>query len=367
MPETLFDPIKIGAIEAPNRIFMAPLTRLRADKTHTPVPMMGEYYRQRARAGLLISEATGISREGLGAQGAPGIWRDRHVEAWKKIVGEVHQAGGRFISQLWHMGRLVPQTMNDGKPPVSSSATQASGHTRLNGERRPYDQARALARDEIPRIIDDYGHAAQNAKKAGFDGVQLHAANGYLIDQFIRDNCNFREDDYGGAAENRIRLLGEVVERLIEIWGRERVSVRLSPNGEAQGANDSNPQKIFPMAAALLDRLGIMSLELREPPREGSFGKAEHPPIAPAMRKVYAGVLILNSDYGFERGMATLANNDADAISFGRPYIANPDLVARFEKGAALNEDNIKTWYAPGPKGYIDYPTMEQGQTDAAE
>ena len=359
MAKNLFDPITIGAIKAPNRIFMAPLTRLRADKTHTPVPMMAQYYRQRASAGLIISEATGISQEGLGAQNAPGIWLDRHVEAWKNITDEVHKAHGRFICQLWHMGRLVPQAMNDGKPPVSSSPTKAPGHTRLNGERQPYDQARALAIDEIPRIIDDYEHAARNAQKAGFDGIQLHAANGYLVDQFIRDNCNFRDDDYGGSVENRLRLLGEITQRLIAVWGADKVSVRLSPNGEVQGANDSAPQEIFTRAAALLNQASIASLELREPDFNSSFAKAEHPPIAPAMRKAFDGILILNSDYDFARATKTLIDNDADAISFGRPYIANPDLVERFEKGASLNQDDIKTWYIPGPQGYIDYPTMK--------
>jgi 2,4-dienoyl-CoA reductase-like NADH-dependent reductase (Old Yellow Enzyme family) len=358
---SLFDPITIGAIEAPNRIFMAPLTRLRADFSHTPQPLMAQYYQQRAKAGLIIAEATGISKEGLGFPTAPGVWLDEHVEGWKLITEAVHSAGGRIILQLWHMGRLVLKDYNDGKPPVSSSATQAPEKAYApDGSRKPYDEARPLRLDEIGRLLDDYALAAENAKRAGFDGVQLHAANGYLIDQFIRDGVNFRDDAYGGPIENRIRLLGEVVQRLIDIWGKEYVHVRLSPNGNTQGVNDSNPQETFPAAAALLDKIGIASLELREPPMDGTFGKSEYPPIAPAIRKNFSRTLILNSDYLPDRAMKTMEEGLADAISFGRTYIANPDLVERIKQNAPLNKDNIKTWYIPGPEGYIDYPTLEQ-------
>lgn len=367
MANSLFDPIKIGAIQCPNRIFMAPLTRMRGTQENVPTPMMGEYYSQRAAAGLVISEATGISREGLGMPCVPGLWHEDQTKAWQPVVDSVHQAGGRIIAQLWHMGRIVLSDYNDGKPPISSSATQAPGRAYSpTMERKPYEVARALEVSEVPRILDDYGIAAENAKKAGFDGIQLHAANGYFIDEFLRDGTNLRTDEYGGAIENRIRLLGEVVARLVKIWGKEYVSVRLSPNGDTQGCNDSNPQKLFPAAAALLDKIGIASLELREPPMDGTFGKAEHPPIAPTIRKEFSGPLILNSDYDLARAEATMAEGIADAISFGRTYLANPDLVERFRQRAALNPDNIKTWYTRGPAGYTDYPPMNESNESQA-
>ncbi len=359
MTHTLFDPIKIGSIDAPNRIFVAPCTRLRCDKSFTPVPMMAKYYAQRASSGLIISEATGISQEGLGMPFAPGIWRDDQVEAWKPITEAVHKADGRMLCQLWHMGRIVLSAYNNGKPPVSASATKAPGLAYApDMSRQEYDTARPLEISEVPRVLDDYALAAENAKKAGFDGVQLHAANGYFIDQFIRDGSNHRTDDYGGPIENRLRLLGEVTQRLIDIWGKDSTHVRLSPNGDSQGVNDSNAVDTFTKAAALLDSLGIASLELREPPLDGTFGRSELPPIAPEIRKAFSRTLILNSDYDQKRAEKEMAAGVADVISFGRTYIANPDLVERFKANASLNQDVMKTWYSRGPEGYLDYPTM---------
>lgn len=361
MAHTLFDPINIGAIHAPNRIIVAPCTRLRCDENFTPTAMMADYYAMRASSGVIISEATGISQEGLGMPYAPGIWRDDQVEAWKPITDAVHKAGGRIICQLWHMGRLVPSSFLDGKPPVSSSATKAP-HKGFNPDmtRTEYDVARPLEISEVPRVLDDYAHAAENAKKAGFDGVQLHAANGYFIDQFIRDGTNHRTDDYGGPVENRLRLLAEVTQRLIDVWGADYVHVRLSPNGDSQGANDSNAIDTFTKAAAVLDGLGIASLELREPALDGTYGKSEQAPIAPDIRKYFSRTLILNSDYFQQRAEKEMARGDADAISFGRTYIANPDLVERFKASAPLNQDDMKTWYSRGPEGYLDYPLMGQ-------
>jgi len=224
--------------------------------------------------------------------------------------------------------------------------------------RQPYDQARPLELDEFPRLLDDYSKAAENAKKAGFDGVQLHAANGYLIDQFIRDGVNFRTDEYGGSVENRLRLLGQATQRLIDVWGTECTHVRLSPNGDSQGVNDSNPIDTFTKAAALLDGLGVASLELREPPLDGTYGQSELPPIAPDIRKHFSRTLILNSDYDQARAEREMAAGVADAISFGRTYIANPDLVERFKANVELNADDMRTWYGRGPEGYIDYPAM---------
>lgn len=364
---TLFDPIQLGAIACPNRILMAPLTRCRATKAHVPVPLMGEYYAQRASAGLIISEATGISPEGLGAPFAPGIWNDEQVEAWKPITEQVHKAGGRIICQLWHMGRLVHSDFIGGKPPISASATRFDYHAHTYEGTKPYDTARALPVDEIPRVIADYVRAARNARRAGFDGVQIHAANGYLIDQFIRSSSNLRADDYGGTIENRIRLLGEITQALVGAWSQRHVSVRLSPNGETQGVNDATPKETFTAAAALLDRIGVAFLELREPPAGGTFGASDVPPVSPHIRKVFAGPLVLNSDYGLENATAALAEGCADAISFGRTFLANPDLPARFAAGGPLNPGNPQRWYGQGPEGYTDYPTMaEQSELAAA-
>ncbi len=352
---TLFDPIKIGSLTCPNRIWMAPLTRGRGTRDHVPTELMATYYAQRASAGLIISEATGITVEGSGWPYAGGLWGPEHVAHWKKATDAVHAAGGRIVAQLWHMGRLVHPSLH-GVQPVSASATTGPGKAHTYDGKQPYVEARPLAIDEIPRLIGDYATAARNAISAGFDGVQLHAANGYLIDQFLRDNSNKRTDAYGGPVENRIRLLREVVAALVDAVGAGRTSVRLSPNGDSQGVDDSNQNALFPVAAAALDKLGISFLELREPGPNGTFGKSDRPEVAPLIRKAFKGPLVLNSDYDFARGQAALASGAADAITFGRAFLANPDLPHRFAKGLPLNADDPKTWYSQGPEGYITYP-----------
>ena len=344
---------------------MAPLTRGRATREHVPTALMKSYYAQRASAGLIITEATGMSRQGLGWPYAPGLWTREQVEAWKPVVGAVHEAGGRIFAQLWHMGRLVHSSLGGGQP-VSASATTAPHKAHTYDGRQPYEEARALRRDEIPRIIGDYAKAAANAVAAGFDGVQIHAANGYLIDQFLRDGSNLRDDDYGGPVEHRIRLLREVTRAVADTVGAGRTAVRLSPNGESQGVNDSDPFSLFPAAAAVLSVIGIAFLELREPMPDGTFGKAEVEPVHPHIRKAFAGPLVLNSDYTFERAQAALDAGEADAIAFGRPYISNPDLVARLRRGAALAPDVMATWYSQGPKGYVDYPALAGEASEAA-
>ena len=353
---SLFDPIRLGAIEAPNRILMAPLTRARSTREHVPTPVMAEYYSQRASAGLIISEATGISRQGLGWPYAPGLWNAEQVAAWKPVTDAVHKAGGRIFAQLWHMGRIVHPSFLGGEQPVSSSATTAPGKAHTYEGKQPYAEARALRLDEIPGLIEDYRRAARNAIEAGFDGVQIHAANGYLIDQFLRDNSNFRTDQYGGPIENRIRLLTEVTQAVADTIGAGRTAVRLSPNGDTQGANDSNPDALFGAAGAALDRIGIAFLELREPDFEGTFGRAEVPPVAPAIRATFKGPLVLNSDYDDVRGQAMLDAGTADAIAFGRTFISNPDLPRRFAEKIPLAKDDMATWYSQGTEGYIDYP-----------
>jgi len=373
---SLFDPTRIGPLEISNRILMSPMTRSRCTPEHVPTEAMIEYYRQRAGAGLILSEATGISLEGLGWPHAPGIWNQQQVDAWREITSAVHGEGGKIFCQLWHMGRVVHPSFPGRGQPVSSSSTifpglvipgragsasQPSpiGMVHTYAGKQPAVQARALSRDEIKRVVNDYRVAAMNAVAAGFDGVEVHAANGYLVDQFLRDSANFRDDEYGGSIENRIRFLVEVTEAIAGAIGAQRAAVRHSPNGERQGANDSNPKPLFEAASAALSGLGIAFLEVREPDLAGSFGQAELPPIAPFMRKAFKGFFVLNSDFDRVKAQAALDAGRADAVSFGRPFISNPDLPERMAKNIPLAPDDMATWYLGGPKGYTDYPRAE--------
>jgi N-ethylmaleimide reductase len=356
---SLFDPIQIGAIDAPNRILMAPLTRGRATREHVPTPIMAEYYGQRASAGLIISEATGITQQGLGWPSAPGLWSQEQVSAWKPVVQAVHARGGRILAQLWHMGRIVHPDFLGGSPPVSASATTAPGNARTYAGAKPYAQARALDLGEIPGLLEDYRQAARHALAAGFDGVELHAANGYLIDQFLRDGTNHRSDAYGGSIENRLRLLLEATRVLIEVAGAERTGVRLSPNDDPQGCGDSDSERLFTAAAAALSDLKIAFLEMRASRPSSTFRPASRQ-LVPVMRKAFKGTLILNSDYVFEDASEALRSGEADAIAFGRTFLANPDLPVRFARRADLNRPNSETFYTPGPLGYTDYPAMGQ-------
>jgi N-ethylmaleimide reductase len=355
---TLFDPLKIGAIEAPNRILMAPLTRGRASRFHVPTPLMGEYYAQRASAGLILTEATGISQQGLGWPYAPGIWSKEQVAAWKPIVAGVHAAGGRIVSQLWHMGRIVHPDFLGGKAPVSASATTAPDWARTYEGKKRYEPARPLEISEIPSLIEDYRRAALNAMAAGFDGVQLHAANGYLIDQFLRDGTNQRTDAYGGSIKNRLRLLVEVTQVLIETVGADRTGVRLSPNDDPQGCGDSHSAALFSSAASALNRLKIAFLEMRASRPTSTFRPGLRQ-LVPEIREAYKGVLALNSDYGLEDASRAVRNGEADAIAFGRPFLANPDLPNRLAHNIGLNPARVSTFYTPCHAGYTDYPRCQ--------
>ncbi|WP_260483065.1 alkene reductase [Sphingomicrobium flavum] len=355
---SLFDPVRIGALDCPNRIAMAPLTRGRADKEGVHGDLAVEYYRQRASAGLIITEATGISREGLGWPYAPGLWSDAQVEGWKPVTEAVHQAGGRIAGQLWHMGRLVHPDLGGGQP-VSASAT--SGPHRLHtyeGKKDPVE-ARSLSTGEIERVIGDYVSAARNAMRAGFDAVQIHGANGYLIDQFLR--ANHRDDDYGGSQDNRVRFMREVAAAVVAEIGAVRTGIRLSPIGEVNGCEDEDPEGLFVTAATALEEVGVSWLEMREPGEDSSFAKAGHQRVSPAMRKVFSGAMGLNSDLDAQSGQALIDEGICDFIAYGRPYIANPDLVHRYRQGAPLNDWDSDTFYSRGPEGYVDYPALPEG------
>ena len=360
MPD-LFTPIELGSIALPNRIVMAPLTRARSNRDGVPNAMMAEYYVQRASAGLIISEATGISREGLGWPNAPGLWNEDQVEGWRLVTGAVHRAGGRIVAQLWHMGRLVHPDLGGGQP-LSASATTAPDLAHTYEGKKPYTQARAGSRAEIRRIIGDYVEAARNAMAAGFDGVQLHGANGYLIDQFLRDSANLRSDDYGGSIENRIRFASQVLAAVGNAIGMENVGIRFSPNILSQGIEDSDPVPLFGALASRLEELKVPWIELREAEKPTSAGAIPTAPVSPTMRPLYRGKIILNSDYDGPSAEARMAEGIADGISFGRPFISNPDLVERLALRAPLNPGDVSTFYAGGRVGYVDYPRLGQAR-----
>ncbi|MCW2239011.1 alkene reductase [Azospirillum canadense] len=356
---TLFDPITLGAIQAPNRLLMAPMTRARGTRDHVPTPMMANYYAQRASAGLIISEAIGISQQGLGWPYATGIWSAEQIAGWRRVTEAVHGADGRIIAQLWHMGRVVHPSFLGGAQPVSASVTTAPGHAHTYAGKQPYTAACTLRRDEIPGLLADFQAAARNAMAAGFDGVQLHASNGYLIDQFLRDSANHRDDAYGGPIPNRIRFLREVTQAVADAVGADRTGVRLSPNGETQGVRDSDPLPLFIAAAEALSAIGIAHLELREPPLDGTCGVGYPPPLAPLIRPAFKGPVLLNSDFDVARAQEDLGAGTGDAVTFGRPFIANPDFPRRIAEGLPLAADDRETWFTQGPDGYLDYPSAD--------
>jgi N-ethylmaleimide reductase len=351
----LFDPLQLGSIEIPNRILMAPLTRARAGREALPNDLMAAYYAQRAGAGLIISEATGISREGL------GLWSNAQVEGWQKVTGAVHHNGGRIVAQLWHMGRLVHPAVS-GMEPVSSSARTAPDFAHTYEGKKPYVEPRAATERDIERIVGDYAKAARNAIAAGFDGVQIHSANGYLVDQFLRDGANFRTDEFGGPIDNRLRFMTRVLEAVGAEIGIDSVGVRFSPNIYVQGVEDGDPIRLFKAVAIRLEELQVPWIELREPRLPTASGAIPTEPVSPAMRPLYSGRIVLNSDYDWADARARVAAGTADAISIGRLFIANPDLVKRIAIGAPFNEGDTSSFYSGGAAGYVDYPPLDEAK-----
>ena len=357
----LFDPLQLGAITLPNRFVMAPLTRARSNRDGVPNDLMALYYAQRASAGLIVSEATGISREGLGWPNAPGLWNDAQVQGWKRVTEAVHRNGGRIVAQLWHMGRLVHPKVS-GMEPVSSSATTAPDYAHTYEGKMPYVEARSATDSDIERIIGDYVRAARNAIAAGFDGVQIHGANGYLVDQFLRDGANFRTDGYGGSIDHRLRFMMEVLEAVGHAIGIDRVGIRFSPNVYAQGVEDTYPPQLFEAVARRLEQLKVPWIELREPRRPTAAGAIPTEPVSPVMRPLYSGKIVINSDYDWTDARERVGAGHADAVSIGRLFIANPDLVKRIALGAPLNQGDAATYYSGGADGYVDYPALEEAR-----
>lgn len=359
---SLFDPLSLGAMMLRNRIIMAPLTRGRADAGGIPNALMAQYYAMRADAGLMISEATAISPQGYGWLGAPGIWNDAQVEGWKQVTAAVHTKGGRIFLQLWHMGRISHPDFQDGALPVAPSAIAAKGQSHTPFGKKEFVIPRALEVEEIRLLPAVYAQAAKRAISAGFDGVEIHAANGYLLDEFIRDGSNHRTDEYGGSIENRTRLLREVATAVIAAVGADKVGVRFSPLSPHNSMHDSNPVATFYAAAQQLDALGIVYLHVVEGPQgHRMFGEGE--PVTPHLRKAFTRTLIANGGYTKPLANAMLQAGQADAISFGITFLANPDLVSRLRHDYPLNPPNMDTLYAQGAEGYVDYPLYQPVNT----
>ena len=362
MTNDLFSAYTLGPTVLPNRMVMAPLTRSRAVDGDVPGDLAVTYYTQRATAGLIISEATQISPQGKGYPKTPGIYSDAQIAGWKRVTGSVHSHGGHIFLQLWHVGRIShPSAQEGGILPVSPSAIKPAGKIFTDTGEQEFVTPRALETSELSGIAEQYRQAAQNAKAAGFDGVEVHAANGYLLDQFLRDGTNQRTDDYGGSIENRARLLLEVVEAVIKVWGADRVGVRLSPYSNFNDMRDSDPIPLFTYAAEKLRGLGIVYLHVIEPVNADhpmAMPESKKTPIAPILHKAFGGTFMLNGGYDKETGTAAIENGDADLICFGVPFIVNPDLVKRYQTNASLNTPDPSTFYGGDAGGYTDYPML---------
>jgi 2,4-dienoyl-CoA reductase-like NADH-dependent reductase (Old Yellow Enzyme family) len=350
----LFEPLKAGAFNLKNRVVMAPLTRCRSAEGRVPTPLMAEYYRQRASAGLILSEATAVDPMGVGYPNTPGIWSAEQVEGWKQVTKAVHEEGGTILLQLWHVGRISHSIYLNGAVPVAPSAIAAPGHVSLVRPEQPFPTPRALELSEIPGIVAAYKRGAQLAKEAGFDGVEIHGANGYLLDQFLQSSTNHRTDNYGGSLENRARLMLEVTDAAISVWGADRVGMHLAPRGDSHGMGDADPAATFGYVARELGKRGIAFICARE-------GQAE-PRLGPDIKKAFGGVFIANQGFTAETATQEIAAGNADAVAWGKLFIANPDLPERLRTGVALNTPDASTFYAAPDAdrtiGYTDYASL---------
>jgi N-ethylmaleimide reductase len=361
--DPLFEPLRLGALELPNRIVMPPLTRNRAQPGSVPGPLMREYYRQRATAGLIVSEATAISPQGRGVPGGPGIFSTEQIDAWRTVVDAVHAEGGRMALQLWHAGSFSHSSLHGGALPVAPSPVPFTRKVPGdNFELTDPEIPRALESDEIPGIVDDYRQAAVNAQAAGFDGVEIHGASGYLIDEFLHESSNLRDDEYGGSVPRRARFFLEVTDAVTGVWGADRVGVRFSPHNSQTGLSDSDPDALYRYVLGELDGLGLAYLHLIDPRASSAIsddvdGDALRRAVA-KYRTAYTGRVITAGGYAHDKAAEAIRVGHADAVAFGRFFVANPDLVERFRIGAPLNPYDRPTFYTPGAHGYTDYPTL---------
>jgi N-ethylmaleimide reductase len=366
----LFSPVRIGAIDLSHRVVLAPLTRMRADLPgNVPNELMATYYGQRAsQGGLMITEATFISPNGNGGYASPGIVTAAQVAGWRKVVDAVHAKGAKIFLQLWHVGRQSHVDLQpNGQAPVAPSAIQAEVRALLASGPVIGSMPRAIEQLEIPGLVDEFRRGAERAKEAGFDGVEIHAANGYLIDQFLQDNSNLRMDAYGGSVENRARFLLEVVEAVASVWGSDQVGVRIGPSNKFGGMGDSKPDVTFPYAARALARFGLAYLHVIEPRVTGNVSDEDKPPVAAGvLRPLFGGPVIAAGGFDAAGAEAILVKGDADLIAFGRHFLANPDLPERLHRNLPLNPYDRATFYYGGTNGYADYPAYETGPRDEA-
>ncbi len=350
---TLFDPLALGELTLPNRVLMAPLTRCRATGGgRVPNALMRDYYVQRASAGLILSEATSVTPEGVGYPDTPGIWSAAQVEGWQGVTDAVHRAGGLIFLQLWHVGRISDPSYLDGKLPVAPSALRPTGHVSLLRPKKAFETPRALERTEIPGVVAGFRRGAENAQAAGFDGVEIHGANGYLLDQFLQDAANQRADDYGGTIENRARLMLEVTDACIAVWGAGRVGMHLAPRRDFHDMGDSTPADTFGYVARELARRKIAFICARERRGEDSLG--------PHLKREFGGPYVVNEDFSAAKAQAVLDAGEGDAVAFGKLFIANPDLPGRLSRDAPLNTPRPDLFYGSGPEGYVDYPRLDE-------
>jgi len=359
---TLFDPIALGNLNLKNRIVMAPMTRNRAAAGGVPQAMNTEYYRQRATAGLIITEASQISADGVGYPGTPGIYNDEQVTGWRKITDAVHQEGGKILLQLWYCGRIShPDLLPDNNIPVAPSAIKPEGEAITADGMKAFVKPRALEINEIESIIQQYHNAAKRAKGAGFDGVEIHAANGYLLDQFLRDGSNKRNDEYGGSTTNRMRILNEVIDSVLEVWDSQNVGIRLTPENSFNSMSDSDPQTHFNYFISELNSRNLAYIHLLE----GDMMSAERKVDYRALRDAYTGHYMANNGYDKDRAQMSIQQGDSDLVAIGVPFIANPDLVSRYKNNFALNEADQNLFYGGDEAGYTDYPFTDKTLAEA--
>jgi 2,4-dienoyl-CoA reductase-like NADH-dependent reductase (Old Yellow Enzyme family) len=349
---SLLDPIRVGDLELPNRVIMSPLTRLRGTPEHIPTPVMAEYYAQRAGAGLIISEGTPVDPFGVGYPRVPGIWNQAQVEAWKPITAAVHNAGGRIFMQIWHVGRISHSSYLNGQLPVAPSAIRPKGNVSLIRPLTEFETPRALTTEEVKGVVEQFRRGAQNAQAAGFDGVELHGANGYLLDQFLQDGTNHRTDEYGGPIENRARLMLECADAAASVFGPGRVGMHLAPHSPSHDISDSNPLATFTYVVRELGKRKLAFICARDPLGPKHLGRV--------LKEAFGGVVVTNEAYTRDTAEQVVQSGEADAVAFGKAFIANPDLPKRFAEKAELNAPVPETFYSHGTEGYLDYPALPE-------